>query len=87
MMIALERVVGDRPNGVLLVFGQTAMMFYLVHRLILEGTASYAGMRHFTDLQTSLLISGIMLALLYQFCLWYRGFKAKHAHSIWLKYL
>ena len=73
--------------GVLLVFGQTAMMFYLVHRIILTGSATYGGLRGFTDLQTTYLISAIMLVLLYPFCLWYRGFKAKHPNSIWLKYL
>lgn len=87
LMIWLERLVGDRPNGVLLVFGQTAMIFYLVHRLILEGTATHAGLRHFSDLKTTFIISLVMLVLLYPFCLWYRGYKAKHAHSIWLKYL
>jgi len=86
-MIWAERIIGDRPNGILLVFGQTAMIFYLVHRLILEGTATYGGLRHFSDLNTSLLISAVMLVFLYPFCLWYRGFKAKHPHSIWLKYL
>lgn len=87
MMIWLERLIGDRPNGVLLVFGQTAMMFYLVHRLVLEGSATYGGLRHFSDLKTTFIISAVMLVLLYPFCLWYRGFKAKHAHSIWLRYL
>jgi uncharacterized membrane protein len=87
IMISAERLIGDRPNGVLLVFGQTAMMFYLVHRLILEGTATYGGLRHFSDLSTTYVITVLMLILLYPFCLWYRGFKAKHAHSIWLRYL
>lgn len=87
IMIWVERLIGDRPNGVLLVFGQTAMMFYLVHRLILEGTATHGGLRYFANLNTTYLISIVMLVLLYPFCLWYRGFKAKHAHSIWLRYL
>ena len=87
VMIWVERLIGDRPNGVLLVFGQTAMMFYLVHRLILEGTATHGGLRHFSDLTTTYIISIVLLVLLYPFCLWYRGFKARHVHSIWLKYL
>ncbi len=86
-MIWLERLIGDRPNGVLLVFGQTAMIFYLVHRLILEGTATYGGLRNFSELNTTYIVSIAMLVLLYPFCLWYRGFKAKHVHSIWLRYL
>ncbi|RKZ64222.1 MAG: hypothetical protein DRQ44_09410 [Gammaproteobacteria bacterium] len=87
VMIWVERLIGDRPNGVLLVFGQTAMIFYLVHRLILEGSATYGGLRHFSGLEMTYSISIVMLILLYPFCLWYRGFKARHKHSIWLRYL
>jgi uncharacterized membrane protein len=87
MMMMLERLIGVRPNGVLLVFGQTSMMFYLVHRLTLEGVATYGGLRHFSDLTTTYIISIIMLLLLYPFCLWYRGYKFRHKNSIWLKYL
>ncbi len=86
-MMSIERVIGVRPNGVLLVFGQTSMIFYLVHRLLLEGSATYGGLRHFADLNTTYIISLIMLISLYPFCWWYRGFKAKHAQSIWLRYL
>ena len=87
LMMIIERIVGVRPNGVLLVFGQTAMIFYLVHRLILEGTATHLGLRHFSDLTTTYIITIVMLMLLYPFCLWYRGFKAKHPDSPWLRYL
>jgi len=87
VMILVERMVGVRPKGVLLVFGQTAMMFYLVHRLTLAAAANFGGLRGFADLNTAYLISFIMLVLLYPFCLWYRGFKADHPNSIWLRYL
>jgi len=86
-MMLLERIIGVRPNGVLLVFGQTSMIFYLAHRLIFEGSATYGGLRHFADLNMIYGISLVMLILLYPFCLWYRGFKAQHPQSIWLKYL
>jgi len=87
LMIRLEKIIGTRQNGVLLVFGQTSMIFYLVHRLFLTGTANFADLKGFTDLPTTYLITAIMLILLYPFCLWYRTFKAKHPESIWLKYL
>ena len=87
MMILAERIIGVRQNGVLLVFGQTAMIFYLVHRIILTGSGTYGGLRNVTDLNHAYLITLIMLVLLYPFCLWYRGFKAQHRDSIWLKYL
>jgi len=86
-MIALERVIGVRQNGVLLVFGQTSMIFYLVHRLTLEGSATYGGLRHFADIHTTYIVTIVMLILLYPFCLWYRQFKLKHLDSIWLRYL
>lgn len=87
LMIFIEPIIGVRQNGVLLVFGQTSMIFYLVHRIILTGSATYGGLRDFSDLQTSYIIAAIMLVLLYPFCLWYRDFKARHRDSIWLKYL
>ncbi|TYK65260.1 DUF1624 domain-containing protein [Colwellia echini] len=86
-MMQLEKRIGVRANGVLLVFGQTSMMFYLVHRILLTGTATYGGLHHFTNLTYTYIITGLLLLLLYPFCLWYRGFKAKHPDSVWLKYL
>ena len=87
LMIKVEQRIGVRPNGVLLVFGQTSMMFYLVHRILLTGSGTYGGMRDITDLSGTYIITGVLLLALYPFCLWYRGFKAKHPDSIWLKYL
>jgi uncharacterized membrane protein len=86
-MIFIEPIIGVRQNGVLLVFGQTAMMFYLVHRLLLTGSGTYGGLRDVSNLTTSYIVTIIMLVLLYPFCLWYREFKSKHRDSIWLKYL
>ncbi|MEA3547421.1 MAG: heparan-alpha-glucosaminide N-acetyltransferase domain-containing protein [Thermodesulfobacteriota bacterium] len=88
LMISVERIIGVRPNGVLLVFGQTSMVFYLVHRLVLTGSGTYGGLRDVTDLQTCYLITFVFLLLLYPFCLWYRGYKSRHvATSRWLTYL
>ncbi|GAA0822845.1 heparan-alpha-glucosaminide N-acetyltransferase domain-containing protein [Colwellia asteriadis] len=86
-MMKIEQRIGTRPNGVLLVFGQTSMMFYLVHRIFLTGTATYGGLDNFTNLTNTYIITGVLLLLLYPFCLWYRGFKKKHPDSIALKYL
>lgn len=62
------------------------MIFYLVHRLILTGSGTYGGLRGFSDLTTSYIITGIMLVLLYPFCLWYRGMKARNSDIVWLRY-
>lgn len=87
-MIMIERRFGVRPNSPLLVFGQTAMFFYLVHRIVLEGTATWLGWRGFTDqLWTIYLISLLMLVLIYLPCKWYRDFKSKNRHLWWTTYI
>ncbi len=88
LMFYFEPIIGVRRNGVLLVFGQTAMIFYLVHRIILTGSGTYGGLRGITDLSTSYIITVVFLILLYPFCLWYRDFKAQNINRyFWLKYL
>jgi uncharacterized membrane protein len=87
IMIGCERMIGVRQNGILLVLGQTAMFFYLVHRLVLVGVANYFELHEFSDLTTTYIISALFLIILYPLCLWYRGFKAKNPNSLWLKYI
>ena len=74
-----------RRNGVFLVFGETAMFFYLVHRLVLEIPATWFGLRGAGDLRTTYVVAAVLLVALYPACLWYRRFKAAHPDSI-LKY-
>lgn len=84
-LMAIEPYIGVRRNGVFLVFGQTSMFFYLVHRLTFEIPATYFGLRGFGNLATTYLVAFAMLVLLYPACRWYRSFKAAHPQSI-LKY-
>jgi uncharacterized membrane protein len=85
-LATLERVLGVRENGPFLVFGQTAMFFYLAHRLILEIPATYFGLRGIGDLTTTYVVGIVLFWLLYPACLWYRWFKAAHPKSL-LRYL
>jgi uncharacterized membrane protein len=85
-LMRLEPKIGVRPNGVLLVFGQTAMFFYLVHRLAFEVPATYFGLRGAGDLSTTYVAAAVMLVVLYPACRWYRTVKAAHPTSV-LKYL
>lgn len=88
IMITFERRFGVRPNGPLLVFGQTAMFFYLIHRIMLEGSATWLGLRGFTDqLWVVYLITVLVLAALYFPCRWYRDFKAENRHLWWTSYI
>lgn len=82
----LELRISVRENGPLYVFGQTAMFFYIAHRLAFEVPATYLGLRDFDGLGATYGISALMLVLLYPACLWYRKVKAAHPQSI-LKYL
>jgi hypothetical protein len=86
LLMRIEPVIGVRPNGVFLVFGQTAMFFYLVHRLVLEVPATYFGLRGVGDLSTTYIVAVIVLVLLYPLCRWFRTLKAAHPDSF-LKYI
>jgi len=82
----IEPRIGVRENGVLYVFGQTAMFFYLFHRLVFEVLATYCGLRGFDGLAATYGAAAAMLVVLYPLCRWYRRVKAAHPQSI-LKYL
>ena len=86
LLMKIEPIIGVRPNGVFLVFGQTAMFFYLVHRLVLEVPATYFGLRGAGDLSTTYIVAVILLVLLYPACRWFRALKAAHPNSF-LKYI
>ena len=85
-MMKLEPLIGVRRNGPFLVFGQTAMFFYLAHRLVLEVPATYFGLRDTGDLTTTYVVAAAMLVWLYPACRWYRSLKAAHPTSF-LRYL
>jgi uncharacterized membrane protein len=88
LMILYERRFRIRPNGPLLVFGQTAMFFYLIHRIVLEGSATWLGMRGFTSqLWIVYLISLLLLIALYFPCRWYRDFKVENRNIWWTTYI
>ena len=69
----------------MLVFGQTAMFYYLVHRLVFEGLATWGGLRGVGGLGTTYWTSAIMIVALYPACRWYRSYNAARPTS-WLQY-
>ena len=85
-LMVFEDKIGFRQNGPLLVFGQTAMFFYLVHRLVMEIPATYFGLRGAGDLATTYAVSAVAIVLLYPACRWYRTQKALRPNSF-VKYL
>ena len=86
LLRTIEVRIGVRENGVFYVFGQTAMFFYLVHRLVFEVLATYFGLRGFGSLAATYGLGAVMLASLYPMCRWYRTVKAAHPNTL-LRYL
>jgi uncharacterized membrane protein len=85
LLRTLELRIGIRENGIFYVFGQTAMFYYLVHRLTFETAATYFGLRGFDGIWATYGGAAVMILLLYPACRWYRGIKAAHPSSL-LKY-
>jgi uncharacterized membrane protein len=85
LLMKIEPWIGVRPNGPFLLFGQTAMFYYLLHRLALEIPATYFGLRGFGDISTTYIGWALLLVPLYYACLWYRKVKTSHPDSL-LKY-
>ena len=85
-LMAVEKRIKPNPDGVLLVFGQTAMFFYLVHRVVLEGSAEFLGLRGFATIREVYIISIVLLVGLYYLCLWYRRFRQTHPGG-WTRFI
>jgi uncharacterized membrane protein len=71
-----------RPFGPLMVFGQTALFFYLLHVHILKGVAVALGIYKTEGLGVVYLGWVALLALLYPACRWYLGVKRRHPDSL-----
>lgn len=86
VMLKLEPIIGVRENGPFLVFGQTAMFFYLVHRFVFDVPANYFGLHGVGTITTTYAVAFALLVLIYPLCRWYRSVKAVHPQSL-LKYI
>jgi uncharacterized membrane protein len=70
----------------ILVFGQTALFFYILHIPLLELSARLLNMHMALGLGTTYIATLAALILLYPCCLWYRQYKTAHP-SGWPRYL
>lgn len=87
-LFVLQRRQGENVNldNPVLVFGQTAFFFYVVHIFFYEVTARLLGLHMQEGLLVSTIAMAVGLVVLYPVCRWYRGFKAKHAGTV-LRYM
>lgn len=86
--LALQRRVasGVRLLDVLLVPGQTALLFYILHAHLLKAAAWAADARRAFGVESAYLGGAAVLALLFPLLLWYRGYKSRHPEG-WTRYL
>lgn len=82
----IEPRVRVRDDGPLLVFGQTALFFYLLHWLVLGAAAFALGVFQQGGLPETYLAALGVLVVMYPLCRWYRGQKRRRPES-WLRYL
>jgi hypothetical protein len=81
----LERPV--RPGNPLLVFGQTALFFYVLHFMMLVGSAvALTGGIMKRGLTETYVAAAVTLVVLYPVCIWFRSLKRKHPKSF-LQYI
>jgi uncharacterized membrane protein len=85
-MFRLARNRTPRPNSLLMVLGQVPMFFYLLHFPILVQSARLLGLEKKCGVGASYLGAAAVVALLYPFCLWYRGYKARHRTG-WVRFI
>jgi uncharacterized membrane protein len=82
LLAALWRVAQPRIATPLLVFGQTALFFYLLHVHILKGVAVAFGIYKTEGLGVVYLACLALLVALYPACRWYLGVKRRHPDSV-----
>ena len=70
----------------ILVFGQTAFFFYVLHIVILEMAARALNLHERMGLGTAYAATLAVLVLLYPVCLWYRRYKTSHPGG-WTRYI
>jgi uncharacterized membrane protein len=85
-IMALTKGRAPRPNGLLLVLGQTPMFFYLLHFPMLVGAARLLGVQSRLGLGATYAGAATVVAVLYPACLWYRKYKAAHRDG-WPRYI
>ncbi len=72
----------QRPGNPLLVFGRTALFFYVLHLMLLNGSAWLSGFQQRLDLAWGWILSGVALVLLYPVCRWYDRYKQTHRNFL-----
>lgn len=85
-LLRIEARVPARLDGPLLVFGQTALFFYVLHWLLLGLPATALGLFRSGGLGTTYLAAGAVLLVMFPLCRVYRRYERAHPHG-WTRFL
>jgi uncharacterized membrane protein len=85
-LLRLEPRVPPRPDGPLLVLGQTALFFYLLHWPLLGLPAALLGLFHAAGLGVTYLVAMAVVIVMLPLCRWYRRYKRAHPNG-WARYI
>jgi uncharacterized membrane protein len=86
LVIALLLRVPGLARGPLLLLGQTALFFYLLHVHLLEGAAHALGLYRREGIGATLVATALAVAVLTPLCAVYRRYKASHPDG-WTRYV
>ena len=84
-LMALQPQLQLKRNGPLLVFGQTALFFYLAHFGLLNLASAALGLAK-GGAEKALAASAVVLLLLYPVCRWFRSYKRARP-SGWVRFI
>jgi uncharacterized membrane protein len=68
--------------GVLTVFGQTALFFYVLHFPLLRLAANVTGLRRQLGIPGALVAAALLCLAMYPLCRWYARYKAGHDNAL-----
>lgn len=84
-LLSLRDRIPVRPRGPVLVFGQTALFFYLAHFLLLGTARKVVGIEP-GGLPRTFQAAAVVLVVLYPACLWFRARKRANPAG-WLRFI
>lgn len=82
----LDAINATLPMKLVIVLGQTALFFYIIHIRLIELVSPVFASLPMHPLERSMLIVMTALPILLVLCLWYRAYKRQHPESL-LQYL
>jgi hypothetical protein len=86
LAVLLRAPAGYRPLRPLVLLGQTALFFYLLHVHLLHGAAHVLGLTRGAGLRATYIAAAATVAVLLPLCAAYRRYKAAHPDG-WARYV